>query len=319
MANGGVVATLDLWKRLTAQQPQLRENWRWQMCLMRAHYDAYTRYRLIYEQELEAQANALLRGGRFESPEAAMDAALATLNQAETRRTQEALRDETVKLMDALFASIGLQTSVERHGASGSERGAVLDFLDYPLNNRWWLEDEFEKVRALPDDRAKWARLREMAAWEDPGRDGYYDDIGHVAKAPNTVRGEALNTVPYVTTGNVPTFWWWDGGYSRQRLSWQVTQDWPDEMRYRNLDPEAEYLLRMTGYGEAFVVADGQRLSPTQYGKEIGEIKEFPVPRALTQDGKLSVVFERPEESHLNWRQQSRLAEMWLIQRSEVE
>ena len=36
-----------------------------------------------------------------------------------------------------------------QHQASGYERGAILDFVDHPLNNRWWLEDQFAAVRAL--------------------------------------------------------------------------------------------------------------------------------------------------------------------------
>ena len=58
--NGGVDATLALWEGLEKQAPQLEGNWRWQMCLVRAVYDAYTRHRLIYESALEEEANAEL-------------------------------------------------------------------------------------------------------------------------------------------------------------------------------------------------------------------------------------------------------------------
>ena len=52
---------------------------------------------------------------------------------------------------DELFASIGLQTSVPKYHASNPERGAVLDFVEYPLNNRWWLEDQFDRISAMSD------------------------------------------------------------------------------------------------------------------------------------------------------------------------
>ena len=45
------------------------------------------------------------------------------------------------------------------------QRGCMLDFLDYPLNNRFWLEDEFEKVLTLPTLEARWARLDEIRNW----------------------------------------------------------------------------------------------------------------------------------------------------------
>ncbi|MBI2432711.1 MAG: hypothetical protein HYV26_07570 [Candidatus Hydrogenedentes bacterium] len=311
--NGGVTATLGLWERLESRAPELAKNWRWQMCLMRANYDAYTRYRLLYEQELERQANALLDPGRFLQPEDAMSAALAVVQQADTEKTHPELRERVVQLCENLYKSIGLQTSVEKYKASGSERGASLDFLDYPLNNRWWLEDEFKRIRAVSGADTQWERLIEIRDWEEAGPGGFYDDIGNVANSPHTVRGQALNTVPAIAFGNIPTFWWWDNGYSRQRLSWQVSQDWPDALQYNDLDPNAHYHLRMTGYGEAFVRADGERLTPGRYEKEIGGIKEFSVPKQLTADRKLTVTFDRPEESQLNWRQQSRLAEVWLI------
>ena len=43
---------------LRSERRQLEGNWRWQMCLVRAVYDAYTRHRLIYESALEEEANA---------------------------------------------------------------------------------------------------------------------------------------------------------------------------------------------------------------------------------------------------------------------
>src|SRR5207249_7896468 len=55
--NGGVDATFALWHQLERQAPQLRGNWRWQLCLLRAYYDVYTRHRLLNESRLERKAN----------------------------------------------------------------------------------------------------------------------------------------------------------------------------------------------------------------------------------------------------------------------
>ncbi len=49
------------------------------------------------------------------------------------------------------------------------------------------------------------------------------------------------------------------------------------------------------------------------YGKETGEIKEFPVPEDMVKDGKLTITWDRPHEGHLNWRKHSRITEIWLI------
>ncbi len=59
---------------------------------------------------------------------------------------------------------------------------------------------------------------------------------------------------------------------------------------------------------------DGERISPRVDGKEIGEFKEFKVPSAIIQDRKLTLTWDPPtDEAHLNWRQQSRLTEIWLL------
>ena len=138
------------------------------MFVMRAYYDAYTRARQFHEQALEREANALLARAPGRTPEGVMDAARALLATADTDRARPDLRDRIIELFDDLFHSIGLQSDMTKYGGSGPERGCSLEFLDYPLNNRWWLEDEFERVAALPDEAAKWARLEELRTWDPP-------------------------------------------------------------------------------------------------------------------------------------------------------
>jgi hypothetical protein len=305
--NGGVEETLLRWQRLEARAPRLHDNWRAQLCLLRAHYDAYVRRRLQYETQFEDQANAALAHARESGADQAMYEAQEVLRRATTHPTAPELRERIVALCEDLFRSIGLQTSVKTYQASGAERGAVLDYVDYPLNNRWWLEDEFEKVRALPAEEAKLKRLEEIRTWENPGSGSCYDNVGNVAKSPHVV-GRGSSASPE------PTHWWWDEGFSRKRLSWQVSMDWPVVL-YRDLDPQAEYVIRITGYGEALTRVNGNRVTPTLYGKGIGEIKEFPVPREAVQTGELTVTWDLPQEAHLNWRQQSRISEIWLLKK----
>ena len=67
------------------QGTHLRNNWRWQMCLVRAYYDAYIRHRLINETRLEEEANAILAEAVGRGAEVAMQEAMAVLNQCITR------------------------------------------------------------------------------------------------------------------------------------------------------------------------------------------------------------------------------------------
>ena len=292
--NGSVEATLAYWQKLRLQAPELKDNWRWQLCQLRATYDAYTRHRLLYETELEEKANVLLAQAPHIGADAAMNKALDILNQALVRPVSADLREDIDVLCEALFQSIGLQTSVTKYQARGGERGAILDYVGYPLNNRWWIEDEFKKIRNKSTEEEKLERLEEIRTWEHPGEGSYYDDVGNVAKCPHVVRGEGLNTDPEMERNPNAGYWWWNNGFSRRRLSWQVTMDWPIAVTYENLDPNASYIVRMTGFGEALTRMNGQRVDATVYGKEIGEIKEFPVPKDIVKSGKLKVTWGPP-------------------------
>jgi hypothetical protein len=91
--------------------------------------------------------------------------------------------------------------------------------------------------------------------------------------------------------------------------------DWPIAVRYEHVDSNADYVLRMTGYGEAMTRVNGQRVTPTTYGKGVGEIKEFPVPRDAVRSSQIVVTWDLPDEAHLNWREQSRISEIWLLKK----
>jgi len=313
--NGGVAATLALWQRLEQRAPECRDNWRWQLCLLRAYYDAYIRERLLYETALEQQANQVLADAARHGADAAMQTALAILARATSAPVRGEWHTRITNLCADLFRTIRLQTSVPQYHASGAERGAILDHLDVPLNNRWWLEDEFARIRQLPTERERVRALEQVAAWEQPGPGSFYDAVGQVGKAPHVVRGERFQTDPTGAGDPPPGFWWWDSGFSRRRLTWQVSMDWPLGLKYHDLDPRATYRVRLTGYGQARIRGDGQLLPPlgaTRY--EIGEFLEFAVPQGLTTDGHLQLTFDQlPEEAGLNWRKQSRVSEVWLL------
>jgi len=107
---------------------------------------------------------------------------------------------------------------------------------------------------------------------------------------------------------------WWDNGNSRARLSAQLFQGEP-VLEYDKLDFNGRYVMRICGQGDALIRVDGERLEPVLYNKEPGGFKEFIIPKNVTRDGKMRVSFDRPEESHLNWRQYSHISDVWLIKR----
>jgi hypothetical protein len=312
--NGAVEGTLLQWQEMERSAPELERSWRWQMLLVRASYDAYVRRRLIRETELEAEANGVLATARAIGAEAAMARATAILDRAADQFSKAALRARIFDLCDKLFHSIGLQTSVKRYSASGTERGAILDFVDRPLNNIWWMEDQFQAIRKLDSEAEKQARLIEIAKWEQPGAGRFYDIVGNIAKSPHVVRFEAETAPETANQPPEPDFWWWNDGRSRARLSWQVGM-WPQSMVYEALEPEATYVLRCSGAGQALPRVNGERVLLTADTTVMGtQIKEFAVPARLSKSGKIVLTWDpAPNEEKLNWRQRSRLAEVWLI------
>ncbi|MFN0172740.1 MAG: hypothetical protein ACKV22_40690, partial [Bryobacteraceae bacterium] len=59
---------------------------------------------------------------------------------------------------------------------------------------------------------------------------------------------------------------------------------------------------------------DGERVTGAPVPIRMGEIQETPVPSKYFEDRKLVLTWDIPnDEGQLNWRQRSRLAEVWLI------
>ena len=300
--NGGIEATYQFWQNLEAKHPELKNNWRWQMLLLRCYYDTYTAKRKLYETDLEKKANLVLLNAAETGSEKAMNEALQIVNEADTKPVYPQLRQRVVDLCEDMWQSIGLQTSVEKHHAKNPERGAILDFLDYPLNNRWWLEDQFAEIRKMGTEQEKVERLNIIATWENPGPGSYYDNISNISQQPH------VKTSSYDATDVA----WWDQGMSRKRLSTQLFQNFPI-LEYDDLDPEGKYYIRIAGEGDALIRINGERIRPEVYNKGLEEFKLFPIGRKFVKSGKITVTFDEPEESHLNWRAKSKVSDIWLL------
>lgn len=301
LGNETIEKTLTLWKKLETENPQLQDSWRWQQLVMRAYYDAYVETRLAYEENLEQEAYRILADADTLGADRAMAQALTRLLHVNRDPLEQSLKKKVFQYAEKLFHSIGAQTSVPKYGAKSPERGAILDFIDYPLNNRWWLEDEFKKIKEFKTEKEKLARLEFIRTYASPGEGNFYDNISS-ADAEH-VTSKTDDAIDYL---------WENDGRSRKRLSTQLFQFTPT-LEYDQLDPEAEYLIRVSGYGEALLRANGQRLKPTKYEKGYEEFKEFPLPKDLIEDGKLKISFDKPNEEHLNWRKQSRVTDVWLL------
>jgi hypothetical protein len=261
--NEGVAETFALWKALEENADRtLLKNWRFQSSVMRAYYDHYTRLRLIRANEIEARALAALDRASDVGVEQAIEQARKILGESDQDATTDSLRARIVELGKELFHSIGAQLDVDTYQAMSAERGAVLDFLDTPLNNKLWIEDELDAIltgrftATTPENEesedVRLARLAKVVHWEDPGPGGFYDDLGCVWNQPHLVKPRPLWDDPAgVTTpreahtrADTPV---------QDRLSWldqsEALNAAPLMMHYEGLDPNAWYRVRVTYIG----------------------------------------------------------------------
>ena len=312
-----------------AASPFDLKNWRFQQALYRAYYDAYIRHRLIFETDLEAQAMVPLQSAKSSGAETALAAAEKILDRVESEHVRQDLRLRVHELAAELFQSISMQLSVEKYKAIAVDRGANLDTLDFPLNNRAWLKGRFKKIRDLPSEPERLQAIEEIVQWTNPGPGGFYDDLGNVAKQPHLVQGLSFKDDPSRMRSVRIDFeedLVWDepeetAGTTR-RMSWidhaESLYDMPLRMHYAGLDAKARYKLRVL-YG-----GDNGRRKIRLVANETVEVHpfitkpfpfkpiEFPIPQAATQSGELDLTWSGEPGLGGNGRS-CQVSEVWLI------
>jgi hypothetical protein len=262
-ANDNVEQTFALWKALEDDADEaLLANWRFQECLLRAYYDHYTRLRLLKANSIEQRALAALRKAPQIGVEQSIATARAILAERDQNRSTNAIRTRIVELGAELFESIGAQLDVPTYQARNLERGAVLDFLDTPLNNRLWLEDELDAIltgrftASMPETPGsgdvRLIRIKRIINWENPGPGGFYDDLGCSWKQPHLMKPRPLSddTAGVTTPREAHT---WAPTPGPHRLSWldqsEALNATPLVLHYDGLDPNASYRVRVTYIG----------------------------------------------------------------------
>ncbi|MBI2300699.1 MAG: hypothetical protein HYU66_17460 [Armatimonadetes bacterium] len=319
LGNASVNVTLAQFQAMERDAaPPEKLNWRFQQALYRACYDAYTRRRLVYETELEERARDLLRDARAVGSLRAMSEAEAVLDQAVTQRVATDLRARIFELAEALFQSIRMQLSVERYQAIDIGRGANLDTVDVPLNNRLWLKARFAAIRELPAEADRLRAIGELLDWTNPGPGGFYDNLGVAGRQPHLVPGPGFDADPDFRESPLTGFGWHPDG----PISWwthaQTLYDRPLQLRYEGLDPTARYRVRVVYAGDSqrakirLVANEGLEIHPLIDKPSPIAPLEFDLPPDATQSGTLTLSWTRDPGAGGNGRG-CQVAEVWLV------
>jgi hypothetical protein len=329
IANESVEVTIKQWKSMEKQFPSdVVKNYRFQMGLLRAYYDAYVRERLIHETALESQTREALRDAVNVTSLEKMKAAENILNQAWSKPVAQDYKKRCWEIADYLFKKIGSQTSVKRYKAQPG-RGDFMDYIDTPLNNAVWLLSQFDKIRQKEDEQARLTAIDELLNRENPGPGGFYDNLGLSIETPRlgeypawdedpgSLRSPRVSFEPelqgaeWIHTVQATGF----KGLAMP-LAWmnQITTlyDTPLNVIYENLDPESSYTLRVTYTGRfnSTIQLTADDKFQIHEMMETGKIpvNEFPIPHEATKDGRLKLTWTCPEGQR-----GSQVAELWLI------
>jgi hypothetical protein len=300
--NTGVTSTLlqfqDMERRAS---PFTLRNWRFQQALYRAYYDALVRSRLLYETGLEEQAMDQLRQAEVKGALEALRQAEEILDQAVNRPISLGWRTRLFQLAEALFQSIAMQLDTRQYKGQYETRGANLNGVDTPLNNRPWLKARFAEIRALDSEADRMAEVEKIVNYTNPGPGGRYTDLGNSVDLGPVRKGPGFSEDPAYLRSAMRRF-----PYLKDplpvRYNWRgytgAMQDVPLELCYDNLEPESAYRVRVVYSPLERQVplrldANGIEVHPYLLKEYPVRTLEYDIPLEATRTGALLLALSR--------------------------
>ena len=316
--NRSIDKTLTEIRKIESSPDSPRDNWRLELALYRAYYDAFLQARKRKEelQQQEAYRALVTICPAEQKMKHAEDALTLTDDPAIA-----SLHAHIFDLAGELFHHIGIQFSTKLYGASNWERGANLDRIDIPLNDRVWLLREFARIRGLASEREKTAAIQAISSWRMPAVGSFYDDLGSPTGEPHLSPGRSYSSDPELYQAAI------DGvadrtpedGWRWSQLTYAETlYESPLALDYSGLNPNKRYRLRVTYAGEDYslpmrlVANHSIEIHGPRQRKSNPKCIEFDIPIAATHMGRLHLEWTRPSRLGGSGRG-NQVAEVWLI------
>jgi hypothetical protein len=328
--------------------PAVMGNWRFQLALYRAYFDAFVRRRLLDEtarvEEARTELATVLGMGwgslpldTGEAPSAASPNGLdvepilsntqSILEQVIVRPAASQLRTRILELAAALFQDIRMQLAVERYQGEAVGRAANLDTLDTPVSDAMWMRRQILEIRKMQDPQVQIAAVHSLLFRTDPGPEGFYDQLGNVSNRPHLLLPEGKKDDPDFRQTPLIGFRYPDRQQDMAPTAWKCWAgslfDAPLTMFYPNLSKQMQYRLRVVYSGDApkiklRLMANGTEIHPFILRQWPPAPQEFPIPRELTAGGELKLVWTREPGIGGNGRG-CQVAEVWLFPTSTTE
>ena len=338
-ANENVEMTLKQWRDMeTSATSAMLANYRFQMGLLRAYYDAYVQRRLMAETHRVREILSAIEGAP--SSEDALDRAEEIIQSGKSVPVTPLLRRRCDELADLLFDSIGSQLTVERHKAKSIGRGAFMDTVDQPLTDIPWLETNIRQIRKIVSDADRLAAIRTLVNRTNPGPGGFYDNFG-TAGSWRRIRSEysweedpghlvspliAFNTI--MVQGKKPRLDY-PPVYSDEGVDWtpnsfpwawasgvHTLYDTPLVLEYEDVHADSSYDIRIVYVSTRYKVPTRIRLEARggylihDWLEPKGQchVVKFPVPRDAVAGGSLELIWTTTPGCHGPF-----IPEIWLI------
>ena len=240
-----------------------RENYRFQMALLRAMSDYYAKIRFAKDQEIEKRALEKLSEAKNIGADTAIRQAQ---NIFKLTFEEEPVRDQLISKMqmlsDSLYEKCRIRLTTSRHKGRSWVRGAYLDSLNIPLNDYQWYTEHLKQIIKFSDEKEKLIKIDWLLNRTNSGAGSFYDWLGDLdsyqkrvvsdndwKEDPGFLRTPVLD---YDHFGAMTNFYNMRGWYNEypMTLRWvsgaRVVYGTPLIVKYNALDPKRHYKIRIT-------------------------------------------------------------------------
>ncbi len=175
-------------------------------------------------------------------------------------------------------------------------------------------------LRDLSVEAERQKGIDEIVQWTNPGPGGFYDDLGKLYLQPHLVVGPGFEKDPAFLESSHTGF----AGFGPMRVSWkdhaESLLEAPLKMRYDQLDPAAQYKMRVVYAGDGLqkkircMANDTIEIHPLIAKKNPPAPVEFDIPGEATRSGELNLSWFRESDLGDNGRG-CQVSEIWLMKK----
>ncbi|SHM64895.1 hypothetical protein SAMN04488057_102474 [Cyclobacterium lianum] len=333
LTNNQVPQTLLQWQEMEARaSSEMLGNFRFQMGLIRAYFDAYIQQKLLHDTQQEQLARNILDLANQMGSRWVIDTAMQILENPWKDPGAARLKERCIELANSLYQSIGAQLTIVPHGAAPG-RGNFIDNLDAVLNDSPWLMDNLRSIATMEPEEARLRELKHLIHRTNPGPGGFYDNFGTPGSWGKVVHGKALIEDPGSLYGPRVSFGvgligeeWvhevqavgFEGKATPKAWMTQINTlfDTPLQIRYEDLNPDLKYRLKVAYTGrfrsKMKLSVDEDILIHDFIETGQQPVYSFPLPQSAYRDGSLTFTWTCGEGER-----GSQVAEIWIIPETE--